>query len=872
MIKMHLKSIHRRFHFVLVWALLLAAPAQGEESLLRWKNGDVLAGELLPSTSEQIRWSSSHFADDLTVDTGVLHSITFSGHSAQPTEAFRVGTIAGDVFTADLIGSSDQTLLFSSRRHGVFQVKRDTIYSLRRVAHPNRAFDGSQFEDWKLMLDGPIMNLSYQVFQGDWGWGSPFPDLATLRPAVEARYTAGYLDLGLSRFRGRFAMSFAGEIVAPTTGKYRFEGIVDDQAHLWIDGIKIGNHAAIAHRYDSEVELSQGAHSLRLHYIDLGGEARLSLRMVCPNGESKALTADLTSGWHQGVGGHPQTQRRKASLFRAVTLPDNFEIDLALASESVPQFVLALGKDRPNAESNQSLRVETWGDELVVVQETVFEPVMTITKDMRELRLQLAFDSDARTLQVFNASGILLATVEGVRAVTGQSGIFIRNRGDDLAVRRLSIYRQSSGGGRQPIDATKPRVHMIDGQVVHGRLFVTENNAYSVDQDGARCDIDLDQVDRIANPGVKMAVMTYVAELSFADGAIMRGWLGQANSNRVMLRTAFSDAPIPCALAGASLLRFGLSATEPALSSEDMDVLFTTAGRLRGRLSFDLAGSPLSWQPSGVAKPLRLANMGVARIERSRQSITKGPSFSIEQFPCTLHLKNGEIIPCRVSSYDKTSLGFESPFIRQREIDAVHIKALEFARLKRLDSEGKRSRKTNGQPKDILRTKQQTPLDVDSVKLERALTVPRFSRDHPPTHILVAKNGDLKRGSLQAINAQTIQFESKQRTQTVAVEHLACIVNVSKLEEELNEEPDELSEETGTVRATLADGSILMFTPIESQNGMLLGRSVIYGEMAIPTERIWELNLSDFEKEQFMSLFEKWIVCPAQEPAFGDSK
>ena len=31
-------------------------------------------------------------------------------------------------------------------------------------------------------------------------------------------------------------------------------------------------------------------------------------------------------------------------------------------------------------------------------------------------------------------------------------------------------------------------------------------------------------------------------------------------------------------------------------------------------------------------------------------------------------------------------------------------------------------------------------------KLERALTVPRFSRDNPPNHILVANNGDLKRG------------------------------------------------------------------------------------------------------------------------------
>ena len=47
------------------------------------------------------------------------------------------------------------------------------------------------------------------------------------------------------------------------------------------------------------------------------------------------------------------------------------------------------------------------------------------------------------------------------------------------------------------------------------------------------------------------------------------------------------------------------------------------------------------------------------------------------------------------------------------------------------------------------------------VKLERALTVPRFNRDTPPNHILVAENGDMKRGKLLGFNGETIQFDSK---------------------------------------------------------------------------------------------------------------
>ena len=404
-------------------------------------------------------------------------------------------------------------------------------------------------------MEGPIRNLSYRVFQGDWGWGTPFPDLTKRTPVHEGRLAAGYLDLGLSMFRERFAISFEGDLVVPTTGKYRFEGTVDDQAHLWIDGNAIRNDAAIAHRYESVVSLAQGSHSLRLDYIDLGGEARMSLRMVDPAGESTSLAdPPQASGWRQGIGGHPHTNRTKASLFRTVELPDDFEIDLEIASSNAPQFVLAIGRDRQNAESNHSLRVETWGDELVVVQDTVFEPVMTIGKDMREVRLQLVFDSGARALQVFDASGVLLITVKGVQATTGNSGIYIRNRGWDLCVRRLSIYRRSSPGVRQAFDATRPRVHLIDGQVVYGRLTVAEGDVSIVDDDGRWRDIDLNVIDRIAGPGVTLAVTTDVAELSYADGTIVRGCVEQVNPDQVMMRTMFSDAQVTCALAGASLL------------------------------------------------------------------------------------------------------------------------------------------------------------------------------------------------------------------------------------------------------------------------------------------------------------------------------
>ncbi len=65
------------------------------------------------------------------------------------------------------------------------------------------------------------------------------------------------------------------------------------------------------------------------------------------------------------------------------------------------------------------------------------------------------------------------------------------------------------------------------------------------------------------------------------------------------------------------------------------------------------------------------------------------------------------------------------------------------------------------------------------------------------------------------------------------------------------------------------DGSILIFDALESREGKLIGHSAIYGDLAIPTDRILDLSIGGFEKEPLKSLFDEWVVRSALEPAFG---
>ena len=793
-----------------------AETSQTNMQTLRWKNGDVLPGNLLESTSGMIRWSSPYFSDDLVVDIGVLDSVVFPKRSAPAMEAFRVGTVSGDIWIADIVDSDAETFLFSSERHGRFRVNREAIYTLERRMHPNLIFDGSQLTNWELPKQGANQPL-----------------------------------------------------------------------------------------------------------LLFGGNAR--------------------PDWYADRGGHPRTDKVKAKIFHALDWPQRFEIDLELASATRPPgFVFALGKNLYEA-----LRLETWVNELVVVQGTLFEPVMTIQPDRRNFRLRLAYDGDTGVLEVFDYAGNVLLKLDEVGQTVAEPGVYIYNRGQNLTVRRLRVYRQPVGATKQKVDASKPRVHMMNGQVVYGKLFVEKDRSYVLGTDRNQHDINIQQIDRVVQPGTALVEMEQPVALTYPDGAVLRGKIAQVNPEVVLLQTAFSNELIACVFAGASLLRMESTGSKNHEQIEDQDRLFHPSGNLRGRVHFDVEdGSFIRWKPVGASKAVRLADIRRAYIERNNRRASKMYPFDTSQFRHILHLKNGEIIPCQISSYDEKTVGFQSPFISAHLVDSIHVKALEFSgrthanyidrthstnskrsyinlgagenRNNRIvigDIEWKKEGKLEEFieiPKDgeirLMIDGKQIHLRPDQnlgevvleevfhggtsknhkldAKLERALTVPRFNRDTPPNHILVAENGDMKRGKLLGFNGETIQFDSKLRQFSVPIDRVARVVDVSK--EAVSNQPSAVSKETinrpkapynesqkprvaqsDGCCVRLTDGSILIFEPLEIKDDALLGRSLIYGAIKVPIESIQHLYLGD-TTASFEAAFAAWVVRPAKEPDFSD--
>ena len=296
-----------------------------------------------------------------------------------------------------------------------------------------------------------------------------------------------------------------------------------------------------------------------------------------------------------------------------------------------------------------------------------------------------------------------------------------------------------------------------------------------------------------------------------------------------------------------------------------MTKCFFPTESLLGQIVFDNPdASSFRWKTEGMSEPVRIANVQTTRIERNNKRISRLQSFDVKMFPHLLHLKNGEVLPCRILSYDGTSVNFRSPFVSAKSMNSENIKAVEFTREKTHGRKENRNpititggdkhriiledgrilealmdtgedgniritvntEKIQVQPEQIkvnghidARALEQViivggdlalneadalkrgvelmfdPLDIRTPKLdgkvERALTIPRFNRENPPKHILVANNGDLMRGELRKFNGETIQFESKLKQIVIPINRVARIIDISTKDIDTSENADQ---------------------------------------------------------------------------------
>lgn len=134
-------------------------------------------------------------------------------------------------------------------------------------------------------------NMQYSVYHGSW---QSLPSFDELQP-ISSGTSAGF-DLSVAGKKDDFAVQFAGFYLATKTGPYQFWLGSDDGSALWIDGKRVVDVDGIHPHSVKEVtvELTEGVHSLRIDYFELGGEESLTLDVQPPAAPRQDASALLT--------------------------------------------------------------------------------------------------------------------------------------------------------------------------------------------------------------------------------------------------------------------------------------------------------------------------------------------------------------------------------------------------------------------------------------------------------------------------------------------------------------------------------------------------------------------------------------------------
>ncbi len=398
-----------------------------------------------------------------------------------------------------------------------------------------------------------------------------------------------------------------------------------------------------------------------------------------PNGSEgwQALPKSKQSfTWRSGNEPGLTTTTRDAELFRDLSLPGAFELELTLRSSGeVPSFLLCLADKLDWIAGHQwNLGLETWKDELVLLSGETFEPVLTISKGRDELHLRLFWNQHAGRLVVTTPEGQVLAETKASAVQKPRTGFFLRNKGQCLTLDALAV---SPWNGQLPTPdvSTETSLQLVDGELLFGKVagFDPESGRLAIETEAGQRAVELGRVRSLRFSERRPSIGDEGATLRMTDGLSHHGRIISIRDGAVTLdcASAREDVRIPLERVTAIEMRH----TRPDLTAPDR---LTRNGRtLHGELVDDADGeAALGWRSVGSRStwPLRLDQD--ARIRRANANATELDS---QRFADLAYFRGGDVLPCRLLDLDASSIRLESPYGPPLEIELRHLSAIELA-------------------------------------------------------------------------------------------------------------------------------------------------------------------------------------------------
>ncbi len=166
---------------------------------------------------------------------------------------------------------------------------------------------------------------------------------------------------------------------------------------------------------------------------------------------------------------------------------------------------------------------------------------------------------------------------------------------------------------------------------------------------------------------------------------------------------------------------------------------------------------------------------------------------------------------------------------------------------------------------------------VDGKAKANALLVPRFRKEDPPKHVLVAGNGDLLRGVIEAATSKHFAVRTGLETVQVPLERVSAAIWLEK--------PDDVtSKKDAVVKAEtppnpfvvqhclmLNNGGRLALEVTKFDKDAIIGQHARLGECRVPLADIHMIRSSAPEENALLRSFQEWKLAYTPEPVLPES-
>jgi peroxiredoxin len=221
----------------------------------------------------------------------------------------------------------------------------------------------------------------------------------------------------------------------------------------------------------------------------------------------------------------------------------------------------------------------------------------------------------------------------------------------------------------------------------------------------------------------------------------------------------------------------------------------------------------------------------------------------------SLFLVSGDCFPGKFLSGNQESVEFQSPFFQKSTLPSHWVRGIRVVDLVGGDA-------------------------VDRATRNRILTLPRMQRKNPPTHLVVARDGDVLRGQLISFDRDQLLLEVRGEVRTLQVKNIAEIVwleptpptdadtDESAAKATFTDSPPALQSQ-GLYQVILEQGSRVSIAPDRVDAESLSGSHPVLGQCTLPWSNITRLVLGNAIRiDSARSRFGKWKLQNAADPKF----